>query len=300
MASGRQRGAFSVLIEPKLPKAVAMEDRPIERHEQRVDKPNPNAPAELSRFAFLIGRWQFEAKLKSVNGEWQTIGSGTWFGHFILDGYAIADEYRMIGSSGELIVLGINFRAYDSAKQVWNIKWLNALAGTRTELTSKHFGGARFDGESVTYVFKEPVTPPPAPELRKKYPTARWPCMRATYTNISKTHFTWRAGQNKPMFKGLCRIGNDKPQGPVSWSRVDHEIPCPTPTFENLPVFNQGGVRKGALLLGKVIYMLLQRWACSAANRMVGRAGNRRGWSFAAAIKTNPPAMHTFLKKLIS
>ncbi|HEY6852007.1 MAG TPA: hypothetical protein VI320_38080 [Terracidiphilus sp.] len=141
MASGRQRGAFSVLIEPKLPKAVAMEDRPIERHEQRVDKPNPNAPAELSRFAFLIGRWRFEAKLKSVNGEWQTIGSGTWFGHFILDGYAIADEYRMIGSSEELIVLGINFRAYDSAKQVWNIKWLNALAGTRTELTSKQFGG---------------------------------------------------------------------------------------------------------------------------------------------------------------
>jgi hypothetical protein len=190
-------GALSVLIEPKLPKAAAMEDRPIEQHEQRVDKPNPNAPAELSRFAFLIGRWRFEAKLKSVNGEWQTFGSGTWFGHFILDGYAIADEYRMIGSSGELIVLGINFRAYDSAKQVWNIKWLNALAGTWTDLTSEQFGGARFDGESVTYVFKEPVTPPPAPELREKHPTAQWPFMRATYTNISKTHFTWRGEKSE-------------------------------------------------------------------------------------------------------
>ena len=60
----------------------------------------------------------------------------------------------MIGSSGELIVLGVNFRVYDSAKQVWNIKWLNALEGKWTDLTSEQFGGARFDGQSVTYAFK--------------------------------------------------------------------------------------------------------------------------------------------------
>ena len=150
----------------------------MEQNEQRVDKPNPNAPAELSRFAFLIGRWRFDAKFKSANGELQTF-HGTWFGHYILDGYAIADEYRMIGSSGELIVLGMNFRIYDSAKQVWNIKWLNALDGTWTDLTSQQFGGARFDGQSVTYVFKAERG-------------AQWPFTRATYTNISKSHFTWR------------------------------------------------------------------------------------------------------------
>ncbi len=43
----------------------------------------------------------------------------------------------MIGSSGELIVLGVNFRVYDSAKQVWNIKWSNALEGTWTDITSE-------------------------------------------------------------------------------------------------------------------------------------------------------------------
>jgi hypothetical protein len=121
----------------------------MEQSEQRVDKPNPNAPAELSRFAFLIGRWQFDAKYRSANGEWLAF-DGMWLGHYILDGYAIADEYRMIGSSGELIVLGMNFRIYDSAKQVWNIKWLNALEGTWTDLTSEQFGGARFDGQSVS------------------------------------------------------------------------------------------------------------------------------------------------------
>jgi hypothetical protein len=149
---------------------------------QEFGKPNPNAPAALSRFAFLIGRWRCEAKVRSAEGEWQTF-QATWLGRFILDGYAIADEYRMVGSSGELIVLGMNFRIYDSAEQVWNIKWLNALDGTWTDLTSEQFGGARFDGQSVTYAFKAERG-------------AQWPFTRATYTNISKMHFTWRGDKS--------------------------------------------------------------------------------------------------------
>jgi hypothetical protein len=160
-----------------------MEDRTMEQNQQRVDKPNPDAPAELSRFAFLIGQWRFDAKFRSADGEWQAF-HGTWLGHYILDGYAIADEYRMIGSSGELIVLGMNFRIYDSAKQVWNIKWLNALEGTWTDLTSEQFGGVRFDGQSVTYVFKAERG-------------AQWPFTRATYTNISESHFTWRGEKSE-------------------------------------------------------------------------------------------------------
>jgi hypothetical protein len=174
---------LSLLIGPKLPGAAVTEDHPMEQNEQRVDKPNPNAPAELSRFAFLIGRWRFDAKFKSANGEWQAF-HGTWLGHYILDGYAIADEYRMIGSSGELLVLGMNFRIYDSAKQVWNIKWLNALEGTWTDLTSEEFGGARFEGQSVTYAFKAERG-------------AQWPFTRATYTDISKSHFSWRGEKSE-------------------------------------------------------------------------------------------------------
>jgi hypothetical protein len=109
--------ALPVLIGPKLPEAAATEDGPMEQIEQRIDKRNPNANAEISRFAFLIGGWRFDARFKSANGEWQTF-QGTWLGHYILDGYAIADEYRMIGPSGELIVLGMNFRVYDAAKKV--------------------------------------------------------------------------------------------------------------------------------------------------------------------------------------
>jgi hypothetical protein len=149
----------------------------MDQVDQKFSKPNPNAPAELSRFAFLIGRWRCEAKVRSANGEWQTF-QATWLGRFILDGYAIADEYRMTGTSGELIVLGLNLRTYDATRQIWNIKWLNALAGTWTDLVSEELGGARFDGQSVSYAFKEPV--------------AGHAYTRVTYTNISKTHFTWQ------------------------------------------------------------------------------------------------------------
>jgi hypothetical protein len=166
------------VIGPTRPEAAAAEGKHMDQLDQKFGKPNPHAPAELSRFAFLIGRWIFDAKLKLADGEWQSF-HGTWVGRYILDGYAIADEYRMNDPSGELLVLGTNFRIYDSAKQLWNIKWLNALEGTWTDLTSEQFGGARFDGQSVTYAFRAERG-------------AQWQFTRATYTNISKTHFTWR------------------------------------------------------------------------------------------------------------
>ena len=149
----------------------------MDQVEQEFGRLNPNAPAALSRFAFLIGGWRCEAKVTSANGEWQTL-QATWIGRFILDGYAIADEYRMRGSSGELIVLGMNLRTYDVIKQAWNIKWLNALAGTWVDLGPQELGGVRFDGESIIYSFNEPV--------------AGHAYTRATYTNISETHFTWQ------------------------------------------------------------------------------------------------------------
>jgi hypothetical protein len=144
---------------------------------QEFGKLNPNAPAALSRFAFLIGNWRCEATVRLASGEWQTL-QATWLGRFILDGYAIADEYRMTGPSGELIVLGLNLRAYDASKQSWNMKWLNALDGTWVDLGLDELGGVRADGQSIIYALREPV--------------AAHRFTRATYTNISDNHFTWR------------------------------------------------------------------------------------------------------------
>ena len=99
-------------------------------------------------------------------------------GHVPAHGGHDADEYRMTGSSGELIVLGVNIRAYDVSKQVWNMKWLHALSGTWLDLGPEELGGVTFEGSSVVYAFREPM--------------AAHAYTRATYTNISRAHFTWR------------------------------------------------------------------------------------------------------------
>ncbi len=145
--------------------------------ERGFGKPNPNAPAALSRFGFLIGRWRCEARVRLANQEWQIL-QATWLGRFILDGYAIADEYRMTGSAGELMVLGTNLRTYDATRQTWNMKWLTALAGTWVDLVPEELGGVRFDDQSIIYAFKEPV--------------AAHAYTRATYTNTSEKRFTLR------------------------------------------------------------------------------------------------------------
>ena len=90
----------------------------------------------------------------------------------------IADEYRMTDPSGALIVLGTNFRAYDASKQIWNMKWLNALDGTWVDLGPEELGGVRSDGPSTIYVLKEPM--------------AGHAYTRAVYTSVSGTRFTWR------------------------------------------------------------------------------------------------------------
>src|SRR4029077_1232245 len=75
------------------PGAAAPEnDHPMDQVGQGFGQANPNAPASLSRFAFLIGRWRCKARVRLANGEWQTLHA-TWLGRFVLDGYAIADEY---------------------------------------------------------------------------------------------------------------------------------------------------------------------------------------------------------------
>jgi hypothetical protein len=179
--------AFSLLIGTIRPAALLAEpsfpaeDDPMNYPDQDFGTLNPHAPTALARFAFLLGRWKGEAKLTSATGDSQTFHV-TWQGRFILDGYAIADEYRMTDPYGDLIVLGENFRTYDAATQTWNIRWLNALTGTWTNLVSPDLGGVKINGSSITYAFKEP--------------TATHPYTRATYTSVSSNHFTWKGDQS--------------------------------------------------------------------------------------------------------
>lgn len=154
----------------------------MERFDHQSGTSQPDLPTELSRFAFLIGKWRCKAILKSEADEYQTF-EATWLGRFILDGHAIADEYRMTNASGELIVLGMNFRSFDLKKKTWNIRWLNALTGVWTDLASEELGGVKFNNQSITYTFKEPV--------------ADHAYTRVTYRIISEAHFTWQGEKSE-------------------------------------------------------------------------------------------------------
>lgn len=136
-----------------------------------------SARAELERFAFLVGRHRCEARLKMPMGEWQRFRA-VWEGRWILDGRVIADEYRTFGAQGEVLVLGLNVRAYDASKKSWNIRWVDGLSGRWTDLGSEELGGVQFEGTSASYRFKEPMMP--------------HTFTRATYTNVSDRHFTWK------------------------------------------------------------------------------------------------------------
>lgn len=149
----------------------------MDHNDSQFGRLNPNAPSALSRFAFLVGDWRCNATVLLGNGAWETF-QAAWRGRFILDGYAIANEYEMMSSAGERIVLGMNFRVYDAKAEIWKIKWLDALAGTWLDLGPLELGGVTFEGDSIVYAFREPM--------------AAHAYTRATYTNISPTHFRWK------------------------------------------------------------------------------------------------------------
>ena len=138
-------------------------------------KPNPNAPVELSQFAFLIGRWRCDVKTKEQDGAWVT-SQATWVCRYILDGYVIADEFRQVGASGEVVRFGATYRSYSTDEGRWIMKWHDALTSSWLDLGPRELGGVRVGDESIT--FKHYVPPDGV--------------LRATFLNISKEHVTWR------------------------------------------------------------------------------------------------------------
>lgn len=87
---------------------------------------NPEAPAELSQFAFLIGRWRGEGMSMNQEGK-RAPYEMSWVGRYILDGCAIADEALILDEDGQPEAVFITYRSYDSVRKKWNIEALNVL-----------------------------------------------------------------------------------------------------------------------------------------------------------------------------
>src|SRR6266853_5069142 len=145
-------------------------------HDKEYGSPNPKAPPELSHFAFIIGKWRCDVRVKGENGTWQPY-QATWVGRYILDGYVISDEYRMTNTKGELIVHGMNFRSYSVEKKTWIMRWLNARDSFWLELGPEKLGGVRVTPKAITFNLIDTFAP--------------GALSRVTFSNISESHFTW-------------------------------------------------------------------------------------------------------------
>jgi hypothetical protein len=109
---------------------------------------NPDAPAELEVFAFLVGKWVGTGKFRDAAGKY-TEYELEWIGRYMLDGMAIADEIRMAGAQGGG-VQGISFRHFDADREGWTVEYLNFVRSFLRKQVSPGVGSVTRDGERVT------------------------------------------------------------------------------------------------------------------------------------------------------
>lgn len=145
--------------------------------EPEYGTPNPSAPPELSQFAFIIGEWRCDVRVKGEDGTWQTYHA-TWVGRYILDGYVIADEYQMANQAGELVVHGMNIRSYSVEKNTWIMRWLDGTRSFWVELGPEELGGVHVNPNTITFNLIDRFAPDAI--------------SRVTFSNMSADHFAWR------------------------------------------------------------------------------------------------------------
>jgi len=98
-------------------------------------RPNPEAAPELAQFAFLIGAW--DCQTKYLNADWKTYSEGkaTWTARYIVDGFAIQDDFR--GGFGEDYI-ATTFRSFDRRERQWKAYWLDGKRGAWSEPLVQH------------------------------------------------------------------------------------------------------------------------------------------------------------------
>lgn len=155
----------------------------------RYGQPNPDAPDELSQFAFLIGSWKCDVRVKRSDGS-DARHRAVWTARYILDGRVIADEYRETLPDGKLIRYGSTYRSYDAEQGTWVMKWHDALTSQWLDLGTPELGGVEVDASSIS--FKHHVPPDGI--------------FRCTFSDICDHRFTW--------------TGELSTDGGASWDKV--------------------------------------------------------------------------------
>ena len=121
---------------------------------------NPQAPAELDLFSFLVGKWSGTSRTRLADGnhaEW------TWIGRYILNGMAIADEIHVPGLEGKPY-LGITLRQFDTEHDAWVVEFLNVSNSFLRRQVNPSSGSVSQEADSVAVISEDAQT-----RIRERY-----------------------------------------------------------------------------------------------------------------------------------
>jgi hypothetical protein len=118
---------------------------------------NPEAPAELDLFSFLVGKWSGRKRLADGNdAEW------TWIGRYVLNGMAIADELHASADGKQY--LGITIRHFDPNHDSWIVEFLNVSNSFLRRQVNASSGSVSREVDSVVVISEDAQT-----RIRERY-----------------------------------------------------------------------------------------------------------------------------------
>jgi hypothetical protein len=147
--------------------------------------PGTNAPRELVLFDFLVGAWECESNVRGPDGVVRA-RPATWVGRYIIDGLCIADEFRQLGPSGEVAMLGQTYRVFNPDSNTWIMRWLDALDATWLDLGPEDLGGVVVREGTITYKHRRP-------RGRSGRLVPLNSLFRVTFFDINEHGFRWRS-----------------------------------------------------------------------------------------------------------
>jgi len=99
-----------------------------------ADAPHAEAPAPLSHFAPMIGRWVITDWSPNETGAWIEGSGADWDFAYVMDGWAVQDVWVKPGRATAVDdpsqrTIGTNVRLWDDANDRWKMSWIRTSAG---------------------------------------------------------------------------------------------------------------------------------------------------------------------------
>ena len=119
---------------------------------------NPAAPPETAEFSFAIGEWACTTRGMRPDGSIQEGLPATWTFHYILDGWAIQDDWVQEQPDGS-VSHGMNIRSFNPETRKWDNRWLSSgnlqwkyFESEKVGATMVMTGGAGKDGQGREFI----------------------------------------------------------------------------------------------------------------------------------------------------